>query len=107
MFGRRLAIARRSQVRPPPSAAWTAGIRKVRTLDAAYLVSAVVKDGEQVTFMVDPIGGGAAGQRSSATGQQSGAAPGQQGRLQSRREVREGLTSVGFTNVESLDAAYL
>ena len=53
-----------------------AGIQNVRTLNAAYLVSAVTKNGEQVTFVVDPpIPGAAAasgnsGQQSASSGQQ-------------------------------------
>ena len=52
-----------------------AGIQDVRTLNAAYLVSAVTKGGEQVTFVVDPPNAsgaplsGGSGQQSASSGQ--------------------------------------
>lgn len=95
-----------------------AGIQDVRTLNAAYLVSAVTKGGEQVTFVVDPplSGGssssGSGGQQSGSSGQQSsgsqqGNSSSQQMHLRSQQEVRDSLTKAGFTNVQILDATYL
>lgn len=101
-----------------------AGVQDVRTLNAAYLVSAVTKGGEQVTFVVDPpMAGGApatggSGQQSASSGQQGGtqqgasagqqsASSGQQRALQGQQQVRDSLTKAGFTNVQILDAAYL
>lgn len=89
-----------------------AGIQNVRTLNAAYLVSAVTKGGEQVTFVVDPpIPGGSSsssgsGQPSVSSGQQAGSS-GQQTALQSQQQVRDSLTKAGFTKVQILNAAYL
>ena len=88
-----------------------AGMQDVRTLNAAYLVSAMTKGGEQVTFVVDPplSGGssssGSGGQQSSSS--QQGGSSGQQMRLRSQQEVRDSLTKAGFTNVQILDATYL
>ncbi|HYH18876.1 MAG TPA: hypothetical protein VD995_09700 [Azospirillum sp.] len=79
-----------------------AGIQDVKTLNAAYLVSAVTKEGEQVTFVVDPPNPASAG---SASGQQGDAA--KQTALRGQQQVREDLTKGGFTNVQILDAAYL
>ncbi len=94
-----------------------AGIQDVRTLNAAYLVSAVTKGGEQVTFVVDPpIAGGASSssgssQQSASSGQQGSAPPNasssQQMTLQGQQQVRDSLTKAGFTKVQILDAAYL
>ncbi len=89
-----------------------AGIQNVRTLNAAYLVSAVTKNGEQVTFVVDPpIPGAAAasgnsGQQSASSGQQAGSS-GQPMTIRGQQQVRDSLTKAGFTNVQFLDAAYL
>ncbi|MFC1458559.1 hypothetical protein ACETIH_18000 [Microvirga arabica] len=99
-----------------------AGIQNVRTLNAAYLVSAVTKEGEQVTFVVDPpaaAGTSGAGSTSSSGGSQQSAASGQQGNaqpsgssgqqmaLQNQQQVRDSLAKAGFTKVQILDAAYL
>lgn len=98
-----------------------AGIQNVRTLNAAYLVSAVTKEGEQVTFVVDPpASAGTSGaastsssssQQSAASGQQGSTQPsgssGQQMALQNQQQVRDSLTKAGFTKVQILDAAYL
>jgi hypothetical protein len=95
-----------------------AGIESVRTLNAAYLVSAVTKEGEQVTFVVDPPGSagasasggasspGGSGQQSASSGQQAGSS-GQQTALRSQQQVRDSLAKAGFTKVQILDAAYL
>jgi hypothetical protein len=100
-----------------------AGIQNVQTLNAAYLVSAVTKEGEQVTFVVDPpasagataSGGassaGGSSQQSASSAQQGNAQPSgsssQQMALQSQQQVRDSLTKAGFTKVQILDAAYL
>lgn len=100
-----------------------AGIQDVRTLNAAYLVSAVTKDGEQVTFVVDPPAasagaqsgngsqqGNASGQQSGnqqSSGGQQGGASGQQMALRGQQQVIGDLKKAGFTNVQILDAAYL
>jgi len=73
-----------------------AGIRDVRPLDAAYLVSAVTKDGEHVTFAVTPAApttpSSAAGGQAALTGQQ---------------QLREDLEKAGFTSVRVLDSSHL
>jgi hypothetical protein len=106
-----------------------AGIQNVRTLNAAYLVSAVTKEGEQVTFVVDPpasagtsgagstSSSGGTSQQTASSGQQGStqqgtssgqqAASGQQVALQGQQQVRDSLTKAGFTKVQILDAAYL
>lgn len=97
-----------------------AGIQDVRTLNAAYLVSAVTKSGEQVTLVIDPpassgSSSSASGNQQSgnqqssgqqSSGQQSGYS-GQQMALQSQQQVRDSLTKAGFSNVQILDATYL
>lgn len=97
------------------SALKQAGIQEVRTLNAAYLVSAVTKSGEQVTFVVDPPSssgssasnsGGQQGGSQQSGNQQSGSS-GQQMALQSQQQVRDSLTKAGFSNVQILDATYL
>lgn len=92
-----------------------AGVQNVRTLNAAYLVSAVTKEGEQVTLVVDPPatsassssnpGGQQTGNQQS-NNQQAGSA-GQQMALKSQQQVRESLTKAGFSKVQILDATYL
>lgn len=100
-----------------------AGIQNVQTLNAAYLVSAVTKEGEQVTFVVDPpasAGTTASGSASSPSGSsqqstssaqhggtQTSGSVHQQMALQSQQQVRDSLTKAGFTKVQILDAAYL
>ena len=101
-----------------------AGIQNVRTLNAAYLVSAVTKNGEQVTFVVDPpmpgvaAASGNSGQQSASSGQQGSAqqsassgqqagSSGQPMMIRGQQQVRDSLTKAGFTNVQILDAAYL
>jgi hypothetical protein len=81
-----------------------AGFEDVRTLNAAYLVSAMTKEGEQVTFVVDPPAPEAAGATAGAT---TGAAPADQTALRNQQQIRDDLTQAGFTNVQILDAAYL
>lgn len=97
-----------------------AGIQDVRTLNAAYLVSAVTKSGEQVTLVIDPpassgSSSSASGNQQSgnqqssgqqSSGQQSGSS-GQRMALQSQQQVRDSLTKAGFSNVQILDATYL
>ncbi|HEY0834277.1 MAG TPA: hypothetical protein VGE72_10260 [Azospirillum sp.] len=78
-----------------------AGIQEVKTLNAAYLVSAVTKDGEQVTFVVDPPGAATSASGGGQGGQASQTA------LRGQQQVREDLTKAGFTNVQIMDAAYL
>ncbi|UEM01838.1 hypothetical protein JL101_017735 [Skermanella rosea] len=111
-----------------------AGIQDVQVLNASYLVSAVTKQGEQVTFVVDPAaamaasgsgggsgsGSGSGGQGGSSGQQQAGnqqpgsqqgasaqAGGGQQASLASQQQVRTALTKAGFQNVQILDATYL
>jgi type IV pilus biogenesis protein CpaD/CtpE len=99
-----------------------AGIQNVRTLNAAYLVSAVTKEGEQVTFVVDPpastgttasggVSSSGSSQQSASSAQQGSAQPSgsssQQMALRSQQQVRDSLTKAGFTKVQILDAAYL
>ncbi|WP_192499359.1 PepSY domain-containing protein [Skermanella pratensis] len=103
-----------------------AGIQDVQVLNASYLVSAVTKQGEQVTFVVDPAAamgasgsgggsqGGSSGQQQSGNqqpGNQQGASAqaggGQQAPLASQQQVRTALTKAGFQNVQILDATYL
>jgi len=86
-----------------------AGIQNVKTLNAAYLVSAVTKDGEQVTFVVDPPGAASAGSGGQQAGQQGGQgdAAKQQAALRGQQQVRDDLTKAGFKNVQILDATYL
>lgn len=91
-----------------------AGIESVKTLDAAYLVSAVTKEGEQVTFVVDPQSAMAAGSGSGGTqasGQGQAAPRGGQGQQQAgmmgQQQIKDDLTKAGFTNVQILDANYL
>ena len=83
-----------------------AGIQDVKTLNAAYLVSAVTKDGDQVTFVVDPPGSAVSG---SGGGQQSGGQgdASKQAALKGQQQVRDDLTKAGFKNVQILDATYL
>lgn len=78
-----------------------AGIQDVKTLNAAYLVSAVTKDGEQVTFVVDPPGSAVSG---SGGGQGDAS---KQAALKGQQQVRDDLTKAGFKNVQILDATYL
>jgi hypothetical protein len=99
-----------------------AGIQDVQVLNASYLVSAVTKQGEQVTFVVDPAAtmgasgssggsqGGSSGQQQAgsqggSSGQQQ--AGGQQAALASQKQVRDSLTKAGFQSVQILDATYL
>ncbi|UEM18597.1 hypothetical protein JL100_015880 [Skermanella mucosa] len=103
-----------------------AGIQDVQVLNASYLVSAVTKQGEQVTFVVDPAAamatsgsgsggqGGSSGQQQSGnqqSGNQQGATAqmggGQQASLASQQQVRTALTKAGFQSVQILDATYL
>ncbi|MGR0187757.1 hypothetical protein [Azospirillum aestuarii] len=86
-----------------------AGIQDVQTLNAAYLVSAVTKQGEQVTFVVDPppaTGSSASNSGGQQSGNQSGSGN-QQASLRGQQQVRDDLTKAGFTNVQILDATYL
>jgi hypothetical protein len=99
-----------------------AGIQNVQVLNASYLVSAVTKQGEQVTFVVDPAAtmgasgssggsqGGSSGQQQagkqgSSSGQQQGG--NQQAALANQKQVRDSLTKAGFQSVQILDATYL
>jgi hypothetical protein len=91
-----------------------AGIQDVQVLNASYLVSAVTKQGEQVTFVVDPAAtmgaSGSSGQQQAggqggSSGQQQGG--NQQATLASQKQVRESLTKAGFQSVQILDATYL
>lgn len=95
-----------------------AGIQDVQVLNASYLVSAVTKQGEQVTFVVDPAATmGASGSSGSSSGQQqtgnqgnsSGQQPSgsQQPSLAGQKQVRDSLTKAGFQSVQILDATYL
>lgn len=81
-----------------------AGFEDVRTLNAAYLVSAMTKEGEQVTFVVDPPAAEAGG---ASAGASTGGAPADQTALRNQQQIRDDLTQAGFTNVQILDAAYL
>lgn len=81
----------------------------------------MTKDGEQVTFVVDPpaasAGAQSGSQQGNASGQQSGnqqssggqqgSASGQQMALRGQQQVIGDLKKAGFTNVQILDAAYL
>lgn len=87
------------------------GFQSVNTLDAAYLVKAQTKDGEQVTMIIDPAGmlsSGQAGQSQSqsASGSQQSASAGQSP-PQAQQKLRQALTEAGFQQVEIVDAAYL
>jgi hypothetical protein len=93
-----------------------AGIQDVQVLNASYLVSAVTKQGEQVTFMIDPALV-AAGSSASSGSSQSGSSTqqgtssqqggNQQAALMSQQQVRDSLTKAGFQSVQILDATYL
>jgi hypothetical protein len=87
-----------------------AGIQDVQVLNASYLVSAVTKQGEQVTFVVDPAAtmaasGSSGGKQDGASGQQQ--AGDQQPSLAGQQQVRDSLTKAGFQSVQILDATYL
>jgi uncharacterized protein Smg (DUF494 family) len=105
-----------------------AGFQDVRILDAAYIVNAKTKDGEQVTMFIDPPmtagssgQGGQSGSQSGTSGQQaaSGSQQGgsgqagaaqqgsQQVSLMSRQQLRDSLTQAGFQNIQIVDATYL
>jgi hypothetical protein len=91
-----------------------AGIQDVQVLNASYLVSAVTKQGEQVTFVVDPAAtmgasGSSGGNQAGSSGQQQGGnqQATQQATLASQKQVRESLTKAGFQSVQILDATYL
>ncbi len=80
-----------------------AGIENMQVLNAAYVVRAQTKDGEQVTLLVDPPATAAAAgqqQQQESGGQQAGAAAGQE-------KVRQALTDAGFQNIEIVEASYL
>jgi len=87
-----------------------AGIQDVQVLNASYLVSAVTKQGEQVTFVVDPAAtmgasGSSGGKQDGSSGQQQGG--NQQAALAGQKQVRDSLTKAGFQSVQILDATYL
>ena len=87
-----------------------AGIQDVQVLNASYLVSAVTKQGEQVTFVVDPAAttgasGSSGGNQGGSSGQQQGG--NQQASLAGQKQVRDSLTKAGFQSVQILDATYL
>lgn len=82
-----------------------AGIQDVKTLNAAYLVSAVTKDGEHVTFVIDPPG--SATPASGGSQQSGGQDSAKQAALRGQQQVRDDLTKAGFKSVQILDAAYL
>jgi hypothetical protein len=87
-----------------------AGIQDVQVLNASYLVSAVTKQGEQVTFVVDPAAtmaasGSSGGNQGGSSGQQQGG--NQQAALAGQKQVRDSLTKAGFQSVQILDATYL
>jgi hypothetical protein len=87
-----------------------AGIQNVQVLNASYLVSAVTKQGEQVTFVVDPAAtmgasGSSGGSQGGSSGQQQGG--NQQAALVNQKQVRDSLTKAGFQSVQILDATYL
>ena len=95
-----------------------AGIQNVQVLNASYLVSAVTKQGEQVTFVVDPAAtmgasGSSGGSQGSSSGQQQAGSSGQQqggnqqAALANQKQVRDSLTKAGFQSVQILDATYL
>ncbi len=93
-----------------------AGIQDVQVLNASYLVSAITKQGEQVTFVVDPAApmgtsGTSGGNQGASSGQQQGASAQQGGSqhasLAGQQQVRDSLTNAGFQSVQILDATYL
>jgi hypothetical protein len=93
-----------------------AGIQDVQVLNASYLVSAITKQGEQVTFVVDPAApmgtsGTSGGNQGVSSGQQQGASAQQGGSqhasLAGQQQVRDSLTKAGFQSVQILDATYL
>lgn len=90
-----------------------AGIQNVQTLNAAYLVSATTKEGEEVSFVVDPPATGgtaAAGAQPGAAAEPQEATPqGSAGQmaLVGQQQVIDDLKKAGFTNVQIVEAAYL
>ncbi len=85
-----------------------AGIQNLQALDASYLVSATSQDGEPVTFVIDPPGAmAAAGSGGASSGSSSGASGGQQASMASQQEIKQSLTTAGFTDVQIMQATYL
>lgn len=88
-----------------------AGIENVEVLNAAYLVRATSKDGEQVSFVIEPPVGGASADSgataSTGTSPGASASASASGMSGSQEKVRQALTDAGFQNIEIVEAAYL
>lgn len=85
-----------------------AGIQNVKVLDAAYLVRATTKDGEQVSLVVEPPTAGAASSGGSAGGSSASAnANAGAGAGGGQEAIRQALTDAGFQDIRFVDASYL